>query len=470
MSYFPNASIGLTGAAAPLYATLTGGYDGTDLRALLTDTSGQLKVLVENSVAVTGTFFQATQPVSIASAVTTNIQASGTALTATGSSLNVNITGGSSGNAAAGLTGSAVPASADYLGFNVSGNLVGVSATNPLPVAGVGTAGTPGTAVLTVQGISGGTVLPVSMTSTTITGTVAVTQSTSPWVVAGGGTAGTPGTAVLTVQGISGGTVLPVSMTSTTITGTVAVTQSTSPWVVSNGGTFAVQATQSGTWTVGISAAQTIAVTNAGTFATQSAITAASGSIASGALSSGSIAAGAISSGAAVSGAFASGAIVDLTNVTSALAATAPTKALSVSGLAATAYPTAVTNGQAVQLMTDKAGRAAVVLNAPRDLIGKVTGNIASATPASMISAGGANVFNDIITLILTNSTATATVVTITDNGTGGNSYSFALAANGGGSFQFPTPLPQGTSNAAWEISCSPAETVYYVAVYAINK
>jgi hypothetical protein len=46
----------------------------------------------------------------------------------------------------------------------------------------------------------------VSLTSTTITGTVAVTQSTSPWVV---------------------------SLTSTTITGTVAVTQSTSPWVVS---------------------------------------------------------------------------------------------------------------------------------------------------------------------------------------------------------------------------------------------
>src|SRR5271154_1564001 len=46
--------------------------------------------------------------------------------------------------------------------------------------------------------------VPVTLTSTTITGTVAVTQSTSPWVV---------------------------SLTSTTITGTVAVTQSTSPWV-----------------------------------------------------------------------------------------------------------------------------------------------------------------------------------------------------------------------------------------------
>lgn len=32
--------------------------------------------------------------------------------------------------------------------------------------------------------------------------------------------------------------------------GTFPVTQSTSPWVVSNGGTFAVQAAQSGTWTV----------------------------------------------------------------------------------------------------------------------------------------------------------------------------------------------------------------------------
>src|SRR5271170_3398037 len=50
--------------------------------------------------------------------------------------------------------------------------------------------------------------VPVTLTSTTITGTVAVTQSTSPWVV---------------------------SLTSTTVTGTVAVTQSTSPWVVSGG-------------------------------------------------------------------------------------------------------------------------------------------------------------------------------------------------------------------------------------------
>ena len=55
-----------------------------------------------------------------------------------------------------------------------------------------------------------------------ITGTVAVTQSTSPWIVAGGGTAGASGTAVLTVQGIAGGTAIPITGTVTT-SGTATV-------------------------------------------------------------------------------------------------------------------------------------------------------------------------------------------------------------------------------------------------------
>jgi len=42
--------------------------------------------------------------------------------------------GGSGGNAAASATGSAVPSNADYTGFNSGGNLVGVSSSNPLPV------------------------------------------------------------------------------------------------------------------------------------------------------------------------------------------------------------------------------------------------------------------------------------------------------------------------------------------------
>lgn len=96
---------------------------------------------------------------------------------------------------------------------------VGLSPNSPLPA---------GTNVLGGVTQSGAW----SVTVSSISGTVAVTQSTSPWIVAGAGTAGTPGTAVLTVQGITGGTPQPVSGT-VAISGTVAVTQSTSPWVTS---------------------------------------------------------------------------------------------------------------------------------------------------------------------------------------------------------------------------------------------
>lgn len=47
-----NPSVSATGAAVPADATMVGGTDGTDLRALLTDTTGQLKVLIENAPTV----------------------------------------------------------------------------------------------------------------------------------------------------------------------------------------------------------------------------------------------------------------------------------------------------------------------------------------------------------------------------------------------------------------------------------
>lgn len=77
------------------------------------------------------------------------------------------------------------------------------------------------------------------------------------------------------------------------------------------------------------------AVTNAGTFATQSAITAASGSIASGAIASGAVASGAIASGAIASGAVASGAFASDSGSfgVGATAAAPPAKAVYVAGI-----------------------------------------------------------------------------------------------------------------------------------------
>lgn len=87
------------------------------------------------------------------------------------------------------------------------------------------------------------------------------------------GTAGTASSDVLTVQGIASMTALKVDGSAVTqpvsIASAVPVTDNSGSLTVDNGGTFAVQAAQSGTWTIGLSAAQTLAtVTTVGTVST----------------------------------------------------------------------------------------------------------------------------------------------------------------------------------------------------------
>lgn len=63
-----NPSVGTTGSSIPTSATLIGASDGTALQPLKVDGSNNLKVILENSsVAVTGTFWQSTQPISASS-------------------------------------------------------------------------------------------------------------------------------------------------------------------------------------------------------------------------------------------------------------------------------------------------------------------------------------------------------------------------------------------------------------------
>ena len=80
--------------------------------------------------------------------------------------LDVNVVsgGGGGGNAAAGPTGMPVPADADFVGFeDNSGNLVGVSAANPLPVTG---------SLVITNPVDPALGTPVSFTSATPTGPV----------------------------------------------------------------------------------------------------------------------------------------------------------------------------------------------------------------------------------------------------------------------------------------------------------
>lgn len=166
-----NAAAGQTGAAVPTDAD----YQGVSIGGTL---QGQTGLSLN-----TGAVIAATVAV---------VDASGTQVTSFG---------GSGGNAAASATGAAVPADADYVGFNSGGNLVGVSSSNPLPITLANT-GANSTAVK----VDGSAVTqPVSAASLPLP-TGAATAAKQPAL----GTAGSASADVISIQGIASMTAVKV--------------------------------------------------------------------------------------------------------------------------------------------------------------------------------------------------------------------------------------------------------------------
>jgi hypothetical protein len=203
---------GSTISPAPAYAAptniqpvLIGGSDGSVLRNVLTDSSGHLIVASTGTTTVSGTVAvsSVSGTVTVAGTVavssvagtvtisgtvaatqsgtwtvqqgsppwTTDIQASGTALTATGSSLNVNITGGSSSNTQ--YTGSPVVSSSAIVTTAASG----YDGTNVRPIL---TSSTGQLHVIIDSGGTGGfTQYTDGTTQATPTGTVAMGKNSS---------------------------------------------------------------------------------------------------------------------------------------------------------------------------------------------------------------------------------------------------------------------------------------------------
>src|SRR5579864_26270 len=395
-----------------------------------------VNAFVTNSVAVTGTFFQATQPVSIAGDVEV--------VQDTAADFNATVVG----------TGTfVVQASITTLGQQLAAASVPVvltaaqiSTLTPLTTVAVTQSTSPWVVSGTITANQGTSPWVVSLASTTITGTVAVTQSTSPWIVAGSGTAGTAATGVVTVQGIASMTPLLVtatfsapqhvivdSGTLTTVSTVTAVTSITNPVAVT--GTF-FQATQP----VSIASGQVAS----GAFA--------SGSIASGAIASGAIASGAIAAGAAAAGAFADGSVFVRSNaaatfpVTATIAAaqtiavtnagtfavqeatldaalisqeatTSGIKGLTAFGAVTTAAPT-YTTGKSDALSLDVAGNLRVILNAETS---KVIGTVNQGTSPWVVSgavttSGTATVIGTSTTILAAPSTNHARALTFLAN------------------------------------------------------
>ena len=485
-----NAAVGVIGATAPTSADFLGVIDG----------SGKLRgVGASNPVRVdpTGT---TSQPVEL-------FDSSGNGISSTTGYLNVYIQGGGSGGTqytdlTAETAGAfTITAAGLYNGTDVVG-LRG-DASNNLYV-NLHTALPAGTNVIGHVIVDSGAITASIAASQTIavtnTGTFAVqaaqtTAANLNATVVGTGTFAVQatiaaGTAVIGHVIVDSGTITTVSAV-TAITNALPAGTNVIGHVIVDSGTITTvsavtaitNALPAGTNVIGhviTDSGSTTAVTGSvavtGTFyqATQP-VSLASGQVASGAIASGAIAAGAVAAGAFVSGsvlsgALASGAVVDLTNVTSALAATAPTKALATSGLAATALPTAVTGGQAVLPMTDKFGRQVVLTGAPRDIVGTAALTITASTGSNSLIAAIASTYCDITSLTITNSSATATLLTLSD-GTTSYIFSAGVGPGWGVTIPFNPPLPAASVNTAWTLTCGTSvSSVYVVAQYIKNK
>lgn len=158
-----------------------------------------------------------------------------------------------------------------------------------------------------------------------------------------------------------------------------------------------------------------------------------------------------------------------------ATAAAVPSNIVYHGGRGTTSNPTAVTDGQAVGLMTDKLGRLVTVTSHVRDLCGDQRTNVAVNTETTVVSAGAAGVFRDLTYILITTAGAAAQTITLKDS-TGGTTrmvinYPNAAVAPGSPFFvTFNPPLKQTTAANNWTVTQGTATACNYSIGYVENK
>lgn len=430
-------------AGGPINPVLVGGKgdDGT-LHDIATDNTGQVKVLVENSPTVVLGAGSAAIGHVVTDSGSTTVVTGTVAVTQSGVwAVEIEDSGGNkfTSNSAA---------TAGKFGLDV--NVLSVLGTAPTTVGKLDIKGADGDVfVRQATGSNLHTVLDSGTLTTitnpvTVTGTVAATQGTSPWTVQGDSASGAA----------NAGNPVKVG-------GVFNTTQPT----VTSGQTVDVQATARGAQIVATGIDTFNVTVNAALPAggnTIGAVTQASGPWTSNLTQVGGTTVGTAASGVQQVGITGHAAA----SVDSPTASSVPANALYHGVRAATAYPTAVTDGQMVGAMGDKAGRQVVVTSAPRDL---TSGFVLQTTDASShtLIAAAASTFADISLLVITNETATATVVSLGD---GTATYKYAIASNGGAVVPFNPPLPATSANTAWTVTSSAVVTLDFSGTYVKNQ
>lgn len=156
-----------------------------------------------------------------------------------------------------------------------------------------------------------------------------------------------------------------------------------------------------------------------------------------------------------------------------ATGAVVPAGATYKGGIAKTALPSAASDGNLTGAMVDKFGRQVAIVGTIRDLVGTQTTTLSASTAETTIVTAAASVFNDLVMLIISN-TSTGTNTRIDFRDTTAGTVLFSLQSNGGQppvGFALPVPIPQTSVNTNWTAQCATSTTdVRIYAVFAKNK
>ena len=125
---------------------------------------------------------------------------------------------------------------------------------------------------------------------------------------------------------------------------------------------------------------------------------------------------------------------------------------MSAGAIARTTNPTAVADGADVSASFDKVGRQLVWPFQVRDLIATASALLSTGTETTLLAAGAAGVFHDLLEITASNNSTVAQVVSIRDATAAGVVRTITAEANKSVSMRFPVPVIQNTAAAIWTV------------------
>lgn len=146
---------------------------------------------------------------------------------------------------------------------------------------------------------------------------------------------------------------------------------------------------------------------------------------------------------------------------------------ITAGGESYTSWPTAAGNAVSVIDANDKMGRKIAVLDCPYDLQISTTVTLSASTSETLLlSSGTTGVYNDLVSLVVTNSGATASLVTLRNTGFGTTGWIHVMAPAGDTRGLTTSHVwPQQSSASDWTVQgAASTSSIYVDAVFCQRK